>query len=64
MKVKLRMTQVFRVERNIVMEVDAPDAPDAVERFYDGEIDTPNFNDPRWRTRWDLENEDVEPANS
>lgn len=64
MKVMLRVTQVFRVEREILIEMDAEDELAAVEQVQSGETDIPEFDDPRWRTGWELQNEDVEPANS
>ena len=62
MKVKVRVTQVFRVEREILIDVDAEDEPAAVEQILNGETDTPAFGDPRWRTQWNLQNEEAEPA--
>lgn len=64
MNFKLRVIQVFRVERAIRIEVDAENEDTAIELATIGEIDLPDFDDPRWRTSWVLENEDVEPATS
>ena len=62
MKVKVRVTQVFRVEREILIDVDAGDRLAAVEQILSGETDIPEFDDPRWRTGWELQSEDAEPA--
>lgn len=62
MKVSLRVIQVFRVEREILIEVDAEDELAAVEQIQSGATDTPEFDDPRWRTSWDMQNEEVELA--
>lgn len=62
MKIKVRVTQVFRVEREILIEVDAEDELSAVEQVQSGETDIPAFDDPRWRTGWELQNEEAETA--
>lgn len=64
MKVKIRVTQVFRVEREIVIEVDAEDELAAVDHVQSGETDIPGIDDPRWRAGWELQNEEAEPATS
>lgn len=64
MKVSLRVVQVFRVEREILIEVDAEDDLAAVEQVQNGATDIPEFDDPRWRAGWELHNEEVELATS
>lgn len=56
----IRVVQVYRVEREIVVSRDAPDMQSAI----DGQCvdDAPAFDDPRWRETWTLENEQVEPV--
>ena len=56
----LQIVQVFRVERTIIISVEAPDEQVAIDRHSEG--DSPAFDDPRWRATWTLENEMVEPA--
>lgn len=56
----LRIAQVFRVERTIILTVAAPDEQAAIDRQSEG--DSPAFDDPRWRASWTLEHELVEPA--
>lgn len=53
----IRVVQVFRVEREIVITVEAPDVGTAIET--QSESDAPAFDDPRWRSSWTLENEEV-----
>lgn len=59
---RIRIIQVFRTTRSIEIEVEADDEHDAREGVSSGAIDTPDFDDPRWQTGWDLQNEEVEPA--
>lgn len=56
----LRIVQVFRVERTIILAVEAPDEQAAIDRQIEG--DAPAFDDSGWRAIWTLENELVEPA--
>jgi len=56
----LQIVQVFRVERTIILSVEAPDEQAAIDRQSEG--DAPAFDDPRWRASWTLENELIEPA--
>lgn len=48
---QVRIVQVFRVEREIIVET---------EFFEEDDIDTPSFDDPRWTSKWSLENEEQE----
>ncbi|WP_256754791.1 hypothetical protein [Mesorhizobium sp. Mes31] len=59
---RIRIIQVFRTTRSIEIEVEADDEHDAREGMSSGAIDTPDFDDPRWQTGWDLQNEEVGPA--
>lgn len=59
---RIRIIQVFRTTRSIEIEVEADDEHEAREGISSGAIDTPEFDDPRWQTGWDLQNEEVEPA--
>lgn len=61
-KHRIRIIQVFKTIRSIEIEVEADDENDALEGVSSGAIDTPEFDDPRWKTGWDLRNEEVEPA--
>jgi hypothetical protein len=58
---RIRITQVFRAERQIVISVRAPDVETAVETQSGDEA--PAHDDPRWKeSSRTLENEAVEPA--
>ncbi len=59
---RIRIIQVFRTTRSIEIEVEADDEYDACEGVSSGAIDTPDFDDRRWKATWDLQNEEVEPA--
>lgn len=54
---EIRVAQVFRVEREIVVSVEAADLQAAID--VQSENDAPAFDDPRWRSTWTLENEEV-----
>jgi len=56
----LRIVQVFRVERTIILTVEAPDKQAAID--LQSESDSPAFDDPGWQAIWTLEDEQVEPA--
>nr|WP_295468868.1 hypothetical protein [Mesorhizobium sp.] len=58
----IRITQVFKAVRTIEIEVEAADEYQAAKVVSSGAIDMPDFDDPRWKTGWDLQNEEVEPA--
>jgi hypothetical protein len=57
---RLRIDQVFRVERAIIVEIEAPDPQSALD--HQMEEDAPPPDHPRWTSQWTLENEDIEPA--
>lgn len=59
-KFKVEVTQVGRYERKIIMEVEAADADSAIEDVASGAVDVPAFDDPNWRTGYDLQNEEYE----
>lgn len=56
----IRIVQVFRVEREIVMAVEAVDCQAAIDQQSEG--DAPDFHDQRWKETWALESEDVAAA--
>lgn len=57
---KIRVIQVFRVETEIVMEVEAESQEHAVERVDLGEVDKPDHF--QWKQDWNLLNEEVRPV--
>ena len=57
---KVRVTQVFRVERSIVVTVEADNLAQALDQ--QGDADAPAFGDPGWEANWDLQNEEVNDA--
>lgn len=59
---RIKITQVFKTTRSIEIDVEAVDEDHALEEVSSGAVDTPDFDDPRWRTGWVLQNEEVEPA--
>lgn len=62
MKHSVVVKQVYRVERSIVMEVDAETPEAALESVDSGEVDVPSFDNPSWKSGWDLQNEETEIA--
>ena len=56
-KHKITIVHIFRAERRITVEIDAADRESAIEDLQSGEIDAPDFDDPRWVTGWDILNE-------
>jgi hypothetical protein len=44
--------------REIVIEVEADYEFEAIELIQSGSMDVPHFDDPRWKTGWDLQNEE------
>lgn len=59
-KQTLTIIQTFRAERRITVEVDAADHETAIEEFQSGSADVPAFDDPRWKTEWNLQCEGYE----
>jgi hypothetical protein len=58
MKHQLIVRQVYRVVREIAVEVEAKDWTEAVDKQNDA--DAPAYDDPRWVETKTLENEEVE----
>lgn len=58
----LRVTQVFKATRDIVIFVEADDLESALELVRSGAHDVPPFDHPDWATGWDLKNEEVGEA--
>ncbi|VVT35224.1 hypothetical protein [Hoeflea sp. EC-HK425] len=54
-KQTLTIIQTFRAERRITVDVDAADHETAIEEFQSGSADVPAFDDPRWKTEWNLQ---------
>lgn len=54
---QVRIVQVFRVEREIIVTVDAPDMQTAID--IQAENEAPGFDDPGWQSSWTLENEEI-----
>ncbi len=59
-KFNVRIVQVFRAQRSITIEVEAESLDDAIDK-QEEEL-SPAMDDPRWRTEWNLMNEEVTPA--
>jgi hypothetical protein len=58
-KFNVRVRQVYRVEREIIVTIEADTPEEALEDQAANE--SPDFNHPDWRTGWELENEEVHP---
>jgi len=56
---KIKIVQVYKCTREIELDVEADDLESATERAESGDEETPDFEDPRWNSFWDLENEEV-----
>jgi len=61
-KYPVKIVQVFRVEREITVEVTAKDHDSAVELIAAAGVHVPEFEDYRWSDGWDLQNEVVSKA--
>lgn len=66
MKYNVKITQVLRVEKSTVIEVDADSMEDAIEAISSGDIDLPSASDDPGNV-WvvehsNLENEEYAPA--
>lgn len=63
MKYPIQVTQVFRVQKSLVLEVEAPNEDEAVRIVDEREIDIPTADDDKdnlWSTDyWFLQNEEV-----
>jgi len=66
MKHKVKVTQVLRVVKSTIMEIDADSMEDAIEAISSGEIDLPSASDDLGNVwvvdRSSLENEEYLPA--
>lgn len=62
MRHRIRIIQTLRVERSLVLGIEAATACEARTLFEDGTIDLPPADDPRWyQSEW-LEHEEVRLA--
>lgn len=59
---KVKITQTCRVERLVVLDVNAPDIETARTMLENDELPLPMFDDPVWTSYWDLLEETIEPA--
>ena len=57
---KISITQVFRVERTMIVNAAGDDPFDAADTI--ALTDSPGFDDPRWNDTWSLQSEEVTPA--
>lgn len=63
MKHRIVVEQVFKAYRTIYMEIESDATTEnVVEEVASGSIDIPEFDDPAWKTAWDLQSERVESA--
>lgn len=58
MKHRISIMQTYRVERRIVVEIEARDRDHACDLAGDGHIDVPAYADPRWVEIRTLEQEE------
>lgn len=61
---KVKITQVCKVTREIDIDIDAPDIQTAIKLVENDEVSVPGFDDQRWYEVWDLQHETVSPANT
>lgn len=59
---KITIKQVYRVERALTLEHEADDLDSALEDYASGSTDAPSFEDRRWSSGWDLQNEEYEAS--
>lgn len=57
---KVKVVQIFRVEREVTMDVMAVSSEVACELVDTGDVDKPDRS--AWNDHWTLESEAVEPA--
>lgn len=62
MKIRIAIHQTYRVERSILIDVEASSTPAACEALASGDIAIPAFDDRQWREIRSLEHEDYRPA--
>lgn len=58
----IKVVQVYRLERETIIEVDASTAYDAAELVGIGEVALPSYDDPAWSEARTLESENCVPA--
>lgn len=56
----MKVTQVYRVEKWITVDVEADTVDDAIETYASG--DAPSSSLPGWNDHWSLQNEVVDLA--
>lgn len=63
MKHTIKLTQVFRVEKSLTLDVDAPDQDEALRMVDERDVDIPTADDDTlgvWSAgEWVLQNEEV-----
>lgn len=59
-KFSLKVTQVFKCTRTIIVEREDTDLQNAIEEQQ--MADAPDFRDPGWEEEWEIQNEEVEAA--
>jgi hypothetical protein len=58
----IKVVQIYRLEREAVIEVEASTAYDAAELVGIGEVALPSYDDPAWSEARTLESENCFPA--
>ena len=59
-KFKIRITQVYRVEKSITVEVEAESREVVAARVDDGDYEAPCSSLPGWQDYWELMDEEAE----
>ena len=62
MRIRIAIHQTYRVERAIVIDVEATSTATACEALANGDIEIPDFDDPGWREVRSFEHEEYRPA--
>ncbi len=62
MKHDIRVTQVYKVYRSTVVQIEAASLEVAIDLVQSGEAALPAFADAQWKSEWSLQNEEAEPA--
>ena len=60
MKHRIRITQVYRVDKTITIEVEAESVERAQELVADGDYEAPCSSAAGWSDYWELNNEEAE----
>lgn len=58
----IAVTQVFRVERTIKIQVEADDIESAVEAVTSGAMEIPEYDNETWEESFELMNEESRPS--